>query len=115
MGKWAIFDGGADCVGSEVWRLKEGPESLEWSSSIDRKTPFPHVERLLVRAAPHKWAIKSIEIMSQTEQRPEEFFRGFVEKGTFRFEIQNAKGQRSDSIQVHSDTEYDYLSPILNT
>ena len=53
--------------------------------------------------------------MSHREQGPEEFFRGFVEKGTFRFEVQNAKGQRSDSIQVGSDTEYDYLSPIFNT
>ena len=51
MGKWAIFDGCTDRVGSEAWRLKEGPESLEWASSIDRKTTFSHVEKLLVRIA----------------------------------------------------------------
>src|SRR5713101_5620260 len=115
MGKWAIFDGGGEAVGSEVWRLKEGKEGLEWASIIDRKTPFPHVERLLVRAMPHKWDIRSFEIVSQSEQGFEEFFRGLVEKGMFRFEIQNQKGQHSDSIQVNSDTEYDYLSPIFNT
>jgi len=115
MGKWAIFDGGADPVGAEVWRLKEGSEGLEWTSSIERKTPFPHIERLLVRIAPHKWAIQSLEIVSQSEQAREEFFRGYVVKGAFRFEIQNADGLHSDSVQVQPDTEYDYLSPIFNT
>ena len=115
MGKWVITDGGGEVVGSEVWRLKEGNENIEWTSTIDRKTPFPHVERLLVRVLPHKWDIRSIEIVSQSKEGPEEFFRGFVEKGMFRLEIQNQKGLHSNSIQVNSDTEYDYLSPIFNT
>jgi Putative glycolipid-binding len=114
-GKWAISDGAGEVVGSEVWRLKEENEAVEWTSTIDRKTPFPHVERLLVRVLPHKWDVRSIEIVSQSKEGPEEFFRGFVEKGMFRFEIQNQKGLQSNSIQVNSDTEYDYLSPIFNT
>src|SRR2546425_3749043 len=40
MGKWAIFDGCTAPMRSEAWRLKEGPESLEWASSIDRENPF---------------------------------------------------------------------------
>jgi hypothetical protein len=115
MGKWLISDGGGEIVGSEVWGLKEENETVEWTSTIDRKTPFPHVERLLVRVMPHKWDIRSIEIVSQSEKWPEEFFRGFAEKGMFRFEIQNQKGLHSNSIQVDSDSEYDYLSPIFNT
>src|SRR5713101_523714 len=115
MGKWAISDGGGEAVGSEVWRLREENEAIEWTSTIDRKIPFPHVERLLVRVLPHKWDIRSIEIVSQSEQGLEEFFRGFAEKGMFRFEIQNQTGLHSGSIHVNSDTEYDYLSPIFNT
>jgi len=53
--------------------LKEVPEGLACTSYIGRKTPFPHVESLLVRTTPHKWAIESIEIVSQREQGPEEF------------------------------------------
>ena len=41
MGKRAIFDRRTEAVEFETWRLKEGPESLEWALSIDRKTPFP--------------------------------------------------------------------------
>jgi Putative glycolipid-binding len=115
MGKWAISDGNVEVVGSEAWRLKEEDEAIEWTSTISRKTPFPHVERLLVRVLPRKWDIRSIEIVSQSEDGLEEFFRGFVEKGMFRFEIQNQNGLQSNSIQVNADTEYDYLSPIFNT
>ncbi len=114
-GKWAISDSGVEVIGSEVWRLKEENETVEWTSTIDRETPFPHVERVLVRIVPHKWDIRSIEIVSQREQGLEEFFRGFSEKGMFRFEIQNQNGLQSNSIRVNADTEYDYLSPIFNT
>ena len=57
-----------------------------------KENPVSSHREMLVRATPHKWAIDSIEIVSQGEQGQEEFFKGFVEKGTLRLEMQNAKG-----------------------